>query len=314
MKINTVTGPIDTTALGATFMHEHVSCADWSLRASFGEAFFSPQKVADKAVAMYTAMRDQCGVTTVVDGTPINLGRDVNLIKQVAERTGLNFVVSSGFYYQMEPSLMARPQAEIAGLLLDECEHGIGGTGILPGIMKAAVDQPGLTPYLRKVLSAVGTVAAQTGLPIFCHHNPSLRDGGDILDIFEGQGVAPNKVIMGHSGDTDNLDYLQSLLQRGCYIGMDRFGYCAITLGLEKRVATIAALCQSGWTSRMFLSHDLAAFLGMGGEFDDAAAGLLPDYTFIHTQVRPALEAAGVSQEDFDQMMTANPARFFEGS
>jgi len=313
MKINTATGPIDTASLGATFMHEHVSCADWSLRAAFGETFFSAQKVADKAVAMYTAMRETCGVATVVDGTPINLGRDVALIKQVAERTGLNFVVSSGFYYQMEPSLMARPQADIAGMLLNECEHGINGTGILPGIMKAAVDQPGLTPYLQKILGAVGTVAAQTGLPIFCHHNPSLHDGGDILDIFESQGVAPGKVIMGHSGDTDDLDYLQGLLRRGCYIGMDRFGYCAITLSLEKRVATIAELCQLGWADKMFLSHDLAAFLGMGAGFDDAAANLMPDYTFIHTKVLPALEAAGVSQELFDHMMTANPARFFEG-
>ncbi|MCL2782925.1 MAG: hypothetical protein FWD80_02995 [Propionibacteriaceae bacterium] len=313
MKINTVTGPIDTADLGATFMHEHVCCADWSLRANFGDRFFNFDEVVGIATAMYSKMKDACGVATVVDGTPINLGRDVRLIREVAERTGLNFVVSSGFYYQMEPALAMRPEDEIAGWLLDECSNGIQGTGILPGIMKAAVDQSGVTPYLHKVLSAIGSVAAQTDLPIFCHHNPSLRNGGDILDIFEAQGVAPNRVIMGHSGDTDELDYLQSLLNRGCYIGMDRFGYCDITLGLDRRVATIAALCERGWAHRMFVSHDIAAYLGMFGAVNNSALVGRPDYTLIHTQVLPALLDAGVTRDTFDEMMSKNAARFFEG-
>ncbi|MCL2779980.1 MAG: phosphotriesterase [Actinomycetia bacterium] len=314
MMINTATGPVAAAELGPTFMHEHVCCADWSMRMSFGARFFSFDQVADAAVALYTKMRDECGVTTVVDGTPINLGRDPRLIRAVSERTGVRFVVSSGFYYQMEPGLMFRPEDEIVELLAEECEHGIEGTGIRPRIMKTAVDVPGLTPYLRKILSAVGRVAARAGLPLFCHHNPALGDGGDILDIFEGVGVAPERVILGHSGDSDDLDYLRRMLDRGCYLGMDRFGYCDITLSMERRVAAIAALCAEGWAHRMFLSHDLAAYLAMGGGWDPAdATGQSPDYTLIHTQVRPALAAAGVSQAVFDQMMVDNPARFFTG-
>ena len=312
MNINTVTGPISTDALGPTLMHEHISCADWSLRAALGTRYFDPEQTANRAVEMFTKMRDECGITTVVDGTPINLGRDVALIREVAERTGLNIIVSTGFYYQPEPALAMRPAEDLIEWMFDECANGITDTDIKPGIMKAAVDVPGLTPYLRKVLTAVGAVAARADLPIFCHHNPSLRDGGDILDIFESQGVAPNRIIIGHSGDTDDLPYLQSLLARGCYIGMDRFGYCAMTLSLERRVATIAALCKLGWAGRLFLSHDLAAFLGMGAAF--GTIGDAPDYTFIHSTVRPALLAAGVSSEVFEQMIEVNPAEFFSGA
>jgi len=303
MKINTVTGPIETAKLGPTLMHEHISCADWSMRMNLGDRFFNFDDVVNTATATFTQMNRECGITTVVDGTPINLGRDIKLIREVAERTGLNFIASSGFYYQEEFELAFRPEEEITELLLYECQNGINGTDILPGIMKCAVESRELTKYLRKILAAIARVAAKTGLPIFCHHNPHYKNGGAILDIFEGQGVSLNKVILGHSGDTDDLDYLVSMLGRGCYIGMDRFGYCDITLSLERRAAAIAALCEKGFCDRMLLSHDLAAFIALSRR---------PDFAFIHKEALPALLAAGVARETFDKMMEENPKRFFE--
>ena len=308
MKINTVAGPLDTTDLGPTLMHEHVSCADWSMRMNFGRSFFKYEKVVETAVAMFTKMSQECGIKTVVDGTPVNLGRDVRLIKEVADRTGLNFVVSGGFYYQEEPGMAFLPQEALIDLMLEECQNGVAGTLIVPGIMKTAVGAE-VTPYLEKILSAVGQVAAQTGLPLFCHHNVDNRNGGQILDIFEAQGMAPNKIILGHSGDTDNLEYLLAMLDRGCYIGMDRFGYCDIMLSLERRVATIAALCKQGFTNRMFLSHDLAAQL-----FFDGSSQGRPDFTFIHKTVLPALLESGVTQAQIDEMLNDNPRRFFDAS
>ena len=316
MKINSVEGPIETAELGTTLMHEHINCADWSLRMNFGSRFFEYDKVVKIAAAMLTKMSRECGITTVVDGTPINLGRDVKLIHDVAKHTGLHFIVSSGFYYQEEPGLIFLPEGKIADMLLEECQNGINGTGILPGIMKTAVEHAELTPYLRKVLGAVGRVAAQTGLPIFCHHNPHHKKGGEILDLFEKQGVAPNRVILGHSGDSDDLSYLTGMLNRGCYIGMDRFGYCDITLSLKRRAAAMAALCEKGYEHRMLLSHDLVVTgLSLG---DDEHTNVkpeerFPDFTFIHKTVQPALLAAGITREEFESMMKENPKRFFEG-
>ena len=54
------------------------------------------------------------------------------------------------------------------------------------------------------------------------------------------------------------------MLERGCWLGMDRFGFCDRDLGLEPRVDTIAALCRAGWGHRLLLSHDLAAYLPSG--------------------------------------------------
>jgi len=171
MKINTVKGPIETSELGTTLMHEHVCCADWSMRMNFGARFFDFDTVVETAAAMFTKMKRDCGVMTVVDGTPVNLGRDVRLIRAVAERTGLNFIVSSGFYYQEEPGLAFYPEEQLTGLLLGECLNGIDGTDILPGIMKAAVETGGVTTVvdgtpgnLGRDVRLIRAVAERTGV------------------------------------------------------------------------------------------------------------------------------------------------------
>jgi phosphotriesterase-related protein len=316
MTINTVLGPIEADQLGPTLIHEHISAADWSMRANFGERFFQDDKVVDAAVLMCDKVKRECGVTTIVDGTPINLGRDVRLIREVARRTGMNIIASTGFYYTPEPWLATFPEDELVELMLGECRDGIDGTGIRPGIMKCAVGEAGLTPLVRKLVTTVARVAAQTGLPIFCHHTVDSRNGGDILDIVEEQGVPLNRFILGHSGDTDDLDYLTAMLRRGCYLGMDRFAYCGLLLGLDRRVATIAALHKAGYGERMLLSHDLVVY-GFSGSWDQFVATdplrRDPDLTFIHRQVFPGLLAAGLTQADVDAMIEQNPRRFFAG-
>lgn len=182
MMIQGVLGPIDTAELGQTLMHEHITCADWSMRMNFGTRFFEFDQVAEIAAGQLGKAK-ALGVCTVVDGTPVNLGRDIRLIREVARRTGLNFIASTGFYYQEEPWLYFRDEEEIYDLLMGDCADGISGTGSKPGILKAGVGRGGLTPLLQKVLHATGRVAKETGLPLFCHHDPSTAAGGAILDL-----------------------------------------------------------------------------------------------------------------------------------
>ena len=286
MMIQGVLGPIDTAELGQTLMHEHITCADWSMRMNFGARFFEFDQVAEIAAGQLGKAK-ALGVRTVVDGTPVNLGRDIRLIREVARRTGLNFIASTGFYYQEEPWLYFRDEEEIYDLLMGDCADGISGTGSKPGILKAGVGRGGLTPLLQKVLHATGRVAKATGLPL------------------------------GHTGDTDHLEYLTAMLERGCWLGMDRFGFCDRELGLEPRVDTIAALCRAGWGHRLLLSHDLAAYLAFWDSWETTKHSdwlhLEEDYTFIHRRVLPLLEERGLSRADIDRLLTGNPCAFFEG-
>ena len=95
--------------------------------------------------------------------------------------------------------------------------------------MKCAVDNLGLTDYIVKMLGITADVAREHHLPIFCHTIPELRHGGAMLDVMADHGVPLSSVIAGHSGDVDDMDYLESLLERGCYLGMDRFGTVTAT-------------------------------------------------------------------------------------
>ena len=170
MMIQGVLGPIDTAELGQTLMHEHITCADWSMRMNFGARFFEFDQVAEIAAGQLGKAK-ALGVRTVVDGTPVNLGRDIRLIREVARRTGLNFIASTGFYYQEEPWLYFRDEEEIYDLLMGDCADGISGTGSKPGILKAGVGRGGLTPLLQKVLHATGRVAWST----FCSRGVRRR-------------------------------------------------------------------------------------------------------------------------------------------
>ncbi|WP_235734705.1 phosphotriesterase family protein [Nocardioides alcanivorans] len=314
MKVHGVLGELDVAELGQTLVHEHIVTADWSLRMAFGERFYQHDLVADRAVEHFLKARDH-GVRTIVDGTPVNMGRDVRLVREVAERTGLNFIVSSGFYFQDEVYLTYRSPDEIHEWLSTECRDGIAGTDIRPGIMKVACADNAITPVQEKVLRAVGRVAAEQGLPIFAHHHTSAANGEGILDLLEEAGAAASQVVLGHSGDTNDLDYLERLLRRGCYLGMDRFGHCAVSNSLTDRVATIAELCARGHADRLLLSHDLATYWGVFGTWQDfvshdpLADGV--DFSFIHREVLPALDAAGVEPGRALALLEQNPAELF---
>jgi len=314
MSVHTVRGPLDTSELGQTLIHEHITTADWSMRMGFGEHFYEHDVILARAVEQFSRAK-ACGVRTVVDGTPVNMGRDVRLIREVADQTGLNFIVSSGFYYQDEVYLSWRSEDEVYAWLSRECQDGIARTGIRPGIMKAACADNGITPILDMVFRAIGRVAAEQRLPIFCHHHTQVGNGDEIMDAFESRGVAPSQVVLGHSGDTNDLGYLERMLRRGCYLGMDRFGHCAVSNSLEDRVRTIAELCARGYADRLLLSHDLAVYWGVFGDWEGYKAedpNADVDFTFIHSQVIPALEAAGLDHVEVLAMLERNTTALFE--
>lgn len=315
MQIKTVNGVVDSKELGTTLMHEHITFADWGMRANFGSRFCERDLIVEAAVKQFDKLK-QYNVKTVVDATVPNIGRDVELIHEVAERTGLNFIVSSGFYHQEEPYLEYRPEEQIYELLKEECEKGIANSNIYPAMMKAASGPAGMTEYATKLHRAIGRVAADLHMPIFCHHDPESNCGLQVLNVLEDVGVPMNKVILGHVGDTNDLDYIHRLLDRGCYIGMDRFGFCDQSNSLENRVKTIAALCKEGYQNQMIMSHDLAVFMGVYDYWPEFKKDELfnpkVDYTFLFTKVIPELDRAGVTLEQVRQMLEKNPQDIFE--
>jgi phosphotriesterase-related protein len=261
------------------------------------------------------------GISTIVDLTILGQGRNVPRVKRIAERTKLNIIVAAGVYALAElpyPFRTRNPVSPIGGghelldqLFLRDVQEGVASTGIKVGILKCTTDRSGMTPDVERAVRAIARVHRATGVPITTHSHAGTRRGLEQQDVLAAEGVDLRRVVIGHSGDTTDLEYLEEVMRRGSYLGMDRFGIDSM-LSFHDRVATVATLCQRGHADQIVLSHDAACHVDW---FDEAALDrVLPNWRFTHIsrQVLPALRRLGVSEEQITAMLVDNPRAFFE--
>ena len=312
-QVETLRGPIDTAELGFTLMHEHVFVLSQGVPENFPSVWDEAKEIA----AARGTLTDLAGlgVGTIVDLTVLGLGRNIPRLLETAGDVPLNIIVATGVYtYNELPQFFHNRDADVmADLFVGDITVGIQGTDVKAAVLKCATDEPGVTRGVEKVLRACARAHRRTGAPISTHTHPATRRGLEQQAIFEEEGVDLSRVVIGHSGDSEELDYLQELMKRGSLIGMDRFGIDRL-LSTEKRVAVIARLCELGFAGQMVLSHDANCYFDWYPlELVKTAA---PNWQFRHISedVLPALRAAGVSEEQIEQMTVDNPRRFFEQS
>jgi phosphotriesterase-related protein len=316
-SIETVRGPIDTAELGRTLMHEHVFVLTPEVQVNLPEPWDPDAQVAD-AVAKLQDLAD-IGVRTIVDPTVIGLGRDIATIKKINEQVDINIIVATGIYtYESPPNYFRyrfTPEGgndPMTDLFVHDITKGIGGTGVKAAFLKCAIDEPGMTPGVERIMRAVAAAHRLTGAPITVHTHPATHRGSEVARVLLEEHVDPASVVLGHSGDSVDADHLQELADMGFLLGMDRFGIGdeAIEAG---RIDVVVELCKRGYSSSMVLSHDTSCVIDW---LDNAArAMVLPKwtYTHIHEDVLPALIAAGVTEGQIDDMLVKNPRRYFEG-
>ncbi len=318
MTVDTVRGQIPAGALGVTLMHEHVFVLSPEIIANYPEGWGDEQAREEAAVEKLNALK-AAGVDTIVDPTVIGLGRYIPRIQRVAARTDLHIVVATGVYtYNDVPMYFhfTGPGTALDGpepmveMFVRDITEGIAGTGVKAAILKCATDEPGVTPGVDRVLRAVAKAHLATGVPITTHTHARTRRGLDQQRIFAEEGVDLSRVIIGHSGDTTDLDYLEELIAAGSYLGMDRFGLDNI-LGFEDRVDTVATMCERGHAGRMVLAHDASCHIDWLPEA--ALPVVLPNwhYLHIHNDVLPALRERGVTEEQITAMLVDNPRAIF---
>jgi len=323
-QVETVRGPVDTAALGRTLMHEHVFVLSTEILQNYGGEWWDEEVRVSDAVTKLQELVSR-GFSTVVDPTVIGLGRYIPRVQRIAEQVpGLNIIAATGLYtfdelphhfaYRGPGTILDGPEL-MADLFISDIREGIPGTGVKAAFLKCVVEEKGLTPGVERVARAVALTHRETGVPITVHTNATHQTGLLALDLFAEEGVDLSKVVIGHSGDTNDLDYLKTIMDRGATAGMDRFGLDMFN-PTDARVATIAALAQQGYADRMVLAHDASCYIdyfsgASSQELLDAAA---PNWNFRHIpdDVLPALTAAGVSDGDLELMLVDNPRRYFE--
>ena len=262
---------------------------------------------------------------TIVDPTVLGLGRYIPRVQRIADAVPeLNVIVATGcytykdvpfFFQHRGPALNAVLGMEVPDPMVDmfvrDVEEGIADTGVKAAFFKCAIDEPGLTPGVERVLRAVCRAHQVTGAPITVHTHPDSHQGLSVQRVLAEEGVEASRVVLGHSGDTTDVDHLSQLADAGFILGMDRFGINIATT-FEARADTVVEMCRRGYAERMVLSHDAACYMDW---IDPNVLGFMPQWNYHHLgdEVLPYLLEHGVSQGEIDAMLIDNPRRYFEG-
>jgi phosphotriesterase-related protein len=308
--IETALGPIDTSQLGPTLMHEHIVTRSPGVQENWPHLWDREQIYAigeRKMGELYGR-----GIRTIVDLTTVDLGRDIELIRNVARRSRVHVIVATGVWWMPQRYFTSHGTDEVAALFIRDITQGIGDSGVKAAIIKCATDTAGVTQVIENVLRASARAQKATGVPISTHTWAAGRTGEAQQAIFAQEGVDLRRVIIGHSGDSDDLKYLRGLMERGSTIGMDRFGLESF-LPTAKRVEVVARLCAEGYAPKMVLSHDANCWSDMLTEEAKARTRPLWHYNHISDDILPALRKVGVKDEQIDQMLVRNPRAIFEG-
>jgi phosphotriesterase-related protein len=314
--IPTAAGDIDSSELGRTLVHEHVFVLGEEYRNNYQDDWDEDAKTA-AAVADLNNLKI-LGIDSILDPTVLGLGRYIPRIQTIAAQTTLNIVVATGLYtfndvphqfHYTGPGLLFDEPEPLTALFVKDLTKGIADTGVRAAFLKCAIDEPGLTPGVERVLRAVAQASVEAGAPITVHTHAASQSGLVAQKVFAEEGVDLTKVIIGHSGDTTDLAYLTALADAGSYLGMDRFGLDPF-LPFAERVNTVVELVSRGYAERVVISHDASCFIDF---FDpDAKRALVPNWNYRHISedVLPALRQAGVTEGEIDTILVANPRRY----
>ena len=323
-KVMTVTGPVEADQLGFTLVHEHLfygpsieSGDDWDKA--------HPRQINDPDLCYESAKGFQkLGGMTIVDQTTGGLrGRDGDviveyqtepvkhslLVRDLAERIGLNIVLGTGWYRvpYYEPYLYQTKTDEIADELIRDITVGLHGTDVRAGLLGeiGVENEAWIWPVEERMLRAVGRAQKQTGVTISTH-----AVGGPVglrqLDIFMDEGVDPGRIIIGHVSLYLNHEFHAEVARRGAFMAFDTLKGTKWSLGHQMELEHVYRALEAGLIDHVLLSHDVS---GRNGHIIYGGGG----FDHIATTFRERLQEMGVTDEQFHQMTVDNPRRALSG-
>lgn len=329
-ELVTVTGPVTHDQLGRVLVHEHV-------KISYHGESLDPRYGRDReadiglAVERMHQLREH-GVRTFVDPCPIELGRDPELLAEISERSGMQIVCATGFYFEAHTAGIPyywrqRWPEEIAEFYLHEIEHGIGETGIRPGVIKVATGDP-VSRDEHKVVTGAAMAAAESGLPVITHTENSSH--GEIQqEIFAAHGVDLSRCLIGHLDQVPGPSVLTEIADRGSFVGIDRVGMTR-RVSDDDRARLVAELLASGHGRHVCLSQDHLCFMtaprppywiprDKAEWFDTVVRPELETemfdrpHSYIFTEFVPRLRALGIDDATIEEFFVDNPRRLLTG-
>jgi len=301
-QVQTVLGPVAPGDLGFTLPHEHTKCSLWWIenRWDYWELIGDEPRMNEE-LAAYQAL----GGGTLVDVTPIGIGRDLARLARLSQATGLHIVAGAGWYRQAYYPAEARIDRRSIDDLADEIVQEFVDGPVRPGIIgEIGTDKPWVTAQEERVFRAAARAALRTGASVTTHAVQS-DVGLAQLAILEDEGLDPARIVIGHCDSHPRIEHWREIVRRGAHVEADFLGMSFTPLeraGEPKVVELISTLLNEGFEKQILLSQDvchdsqLASYGGNG-------------YTYLQKSFLPRLVAAGVNAATIKTITVENPAR-----
>ncbi len=245
------------------------------------------------------------GVHNIIEVTNKHIGRNVEFIIELMQKTQMNVLMSTGYYVEgFFPSyLYDMPAESIAQLMINELIIGMDGTSYTASVIgEIGSSMNQFTQTEQKVFHAAAMAHIETGAPISTHTSFSTM-GKEQVKLLSGYDLDLSCVTIGHCDLRDHFDDLLWLLDSGCFIQFDTIGknsYYPDT----KRVETISKLIDRGYVNQIMLSMDVTRRSHLNSNGGLGFSYLIDDFV-------PQLESHGVTKSDIEVMLKSNPARLF---
>jgi phosphotriesterase-related protein len=326
---------VDSSELGFTLPAEQVFGISNEININWPDFSFGvdpeqvERRVADAVRALEVA--HEHGIQTLVDRCIPGIGRNVPLLKRVADRAPVNVILCTGYYtwndlpgfflYREQVGVRYSEEPTMEDLFVRDLEVGIAGTNVRAGLIKIVSDRDGLTPGVELTMRSAARAHRRTGAPLTSHTGVGIGTKSGLLQqrLLSEEGVDLSRVIIGHVDFTPAevpLGEFMELMDRGSCIAFDTFGLGPPYSFPDVSVDRIVELCMRGYADRILLSHDNACFVDYHPEGSALKRRLresgLPLYTQISHEILPRLRERGVSDAQIDQMTIRNPRRIFE--
>lgn len=304
-QVMTINGWIDASKMGKTLIHEHF-LVDFIGADKTNTSRWDKEKVVTKVLPFLLEVK-ALGINTIFDCTPNFLGRDVELLKLLAKRSGLQILTNTGYYGAMYNKFLPQwAHTETAEQLADrwikEFKSGIDDTNVKPGFIKIGVDSAKtLTDIHQKLVKAAGLTHLATGLTI-CSHTGPAHSAFEEIEILKSIGVNPSAFVWVHAQSESNKAEHTKAARMGTWVSLDGIGWGDFpTYG-----NSIDLMKSNGVLNRLLISHD-------GGWYkpDEPDSGDFRGYTNIFKEVMPLLKQKGFTDADFEQILVKNPAEAF---
>ncbi len=321
--VNTVNGPVKSTELGRTLMHEHFLFGYCGFQGDITLGGFNEQESLNTCIEGIKTAQSY-GIKTIVDATTNECGRNPEFLKKLSDITGMNIICSTGYYYEGESSYaywifrsnFADVETEIYEMMVTELTDGIAGTGIKAGVIKLGTSHNTITPMEKTILHAAARAQKETGCVIITHTQQGTMGPEQASELIKC-GADPNKIAIGHMCGNTDLSYHEDVLKQGVFINMDRFGLQGELFHTptdEERMDVLKALADKGYGDRILVGHD-SVHVNMGRPLKSSPVmeEALKDANIgtIGRKIIPGLRSRGMKEEQIEALLTANPASIF---